>query len=118
MPQGAASAWVPRAQSQAAPQGNFLQAQCCVCTGAVCTRVCEPLCVCVCELYHAASTWLLAVIRPKTGCDCQSELEGLEILGGIIRFHIVTAAAIRGSGRLISNPTPTPPLPSLLINIH
>lgn len=44
--------------------------------------------------------------KASTGCDCQAELEGLEILGRIIRFHIVTAAAIRGSGRLISPPPP------------
>lgn len=76
----------------------------------VCTRVCEQLPTRARGVYHAASTRLPAVIRAFTGCDCQAESEGLEILGRIIRFHIVTAAAIGGSGRLIP--------PSFLLSAH
>lgn len=94
-----------------------------------CTHVCQcvtPLCQCVtpvCQCVTYMCQCLTRVLgalsrcqhsapgsdKAPTGCDCQAELEGLEILGWIIRFHIVTAAAIGGSGRLIS-----PPLCSLI----
>lgn len=80
------------------------------CSTRVCTRMCERLPTRAHGVYHATGTRLPAVIRASTGCDCQAESEGLEILGRIIRFHIVTAAAIGGSGRLIP--------PSFLLFAH
>lgn len=91
----------------------------CACVTPMCQGV-TPMCQGVTALCQSLTHVLGALSRCQhsapgsdkapTGCDCQAELEGLEILGWIIRFHIVTAAAIGGSGRLIS----PPPLCSLI----